>query len=84
MTLYAATGLLLPAMCWLPDRYYTCFANRGGGAALALDRRRAAHDRAAFRPCYSRRKAQRQQRRDREQEIAEAWMHPRFPAKAER
>src|SRR5262249_51839616 len=52
--------------------------------ALALDRRGAADHRAPGGPARSRRCAQRQKRRGREQEIAQAWMHGTSPATAER
>ena len=48
-------------------------------AALALDRRRAADDRAALGPARSRRSAQRDERRRRQYEIDETWMHRKEP-----
>ena len=53
-------------------------------AALALDGGGAADHRAPGGPARSRRRAQRDERRGREHEIAQAWMHGTSPATAER
>src|SRR5258707_14746312 len=66
------------------DRAAARLIDDDGGATLTLDGRRAADHRGALGAGGSRRRAERNERRGREQKVAEAWMHGAGPATAER